>query len=288
MNIADAINSATEKLHAAGTPEPARDTKVLLAETLGREKTFLIAYPEFELPAEDAERFALVIERRAGREPLQHILGRQEFYGRDFRVSRDVLIPRPETEALVELAVEYLAAVPEPRFLDIGTGSGCIAISIAAEVPAANGVATDISPKALDIARENADKHGVADRIQFIEASLFGPAGDEEFELIAANPPYISEVEHRGLEPEVRDFEPRAALTDEGDGLAIIRAIIKGSPRYLKPGGKLLIEIGSGQSGAVAAMIDHSIWQASNIHKDLQGIPRVLEADKRADESQEL
>ena len=139
MNVANAITFATEALRTAGTPEPARDAKVLLAHSLGKQKTFLIAYPEFELTDEQQTRFSTVIERRAGREPLQHILGRQEFYGRDFRVSPDVLIPRPETEAIVELAVRFLADRPEPRFLDIGTGSGCIAVSVAAELPAARG-----------------------------------------------------------------------------------------------------------------------------------------------------
>ncbi len=278
MNVAEAISFATEALRTAGTPEPARDAKVLLAHSLGKQKTFLIAYPEFELTDEQQKRFRGAIERRAGREPLQHILGRQEFYGRDFRVSPDVLIPRPETEAIVELAVSFLPDRLEPRFLDIGTGSGCIAVSIAAELPTARGVATDISPAALAVARENADKHGVADRLSFIESDLFGPAVEGEFDLIASNPPYIPLEEFRGLEPEVREFEPRSALTDEGDGLAIIRKIITTAPHHLKPGGRLLIEIGFGQSESVAAMIDRTIWPEAAFHNDLQGIPRILDA----------
>ncbi len=278
MNVAEAISFATEALRTAGTPEPARDAKVLLAHSLGKQKTFLIAYPEFELSDEQQTRFRAVIERRADREPLQHILGRQEFYGRDFRVSPDVLIPRPETEAIVELAVGFLADRPEPRFLDIGTGSGCIAVSIAAELPAARGVATDISPAALAVARENAYKHGVADRLSFIESDLFGPAVEGEFDLIASNPPYIPLEEFRGLEPEVREFEPRVALTDEGDGLAIIRKIITTAPHHLKPGGKLLVEIGFGQSESVSAMIDRTIWPEAAFHNDLQDIPRILDA----------
>lgn len=278
MNVAEAISFATEALRSAGTPEPARDAKVLLAHSLGKQKTFLIAYPEFELTDEQQARFRSVIERRAGREPLQHILGRQEFYGRDFRVSPDVLIPRPETEALVELAVKYLATVSEPRFLDIGTGSGCIAVSIAAELPAARGVATDISPAALAVARENAETHGVADRVSFIEGDLFGPAVEGEFDLIASNPPYIPLEEFRVLEPEVREFEPRSALTDEGDGLEIIRKIISTAPHHLKPGGRLLIEIGFAQSESVAAMIDRTIWPEGAFHNDLQDIPRILDA----------
>ncbi|HCA60026.1 MAG TPA: peptide chain release factor N(5)-glutamine methyltransferase, partial [Blastocatellia bacterium] len=177
MNVAEAISFATESLRTAGTPEPARDAKVLLAHSLGKQKTFLIAYPEFELTDDQQDRFSTVIERRADREPLQHILGRQEFYGRDFRVSPDVLIPRPETEAIVELAVSFLADRPDPSFLDIGTGSGCIAVSVAAELPSARGVATDISPSALAVACENAQTHGVAYRVSFTEGDLFGPAG---------------------------------------------------------------------------------------------------------------
>ena len=278
MNVAEAISFATESLRTAGTPEPARDAKVLLAHSLGKQKTFLIAYPEFELTDEQQDRFSTVIERRADREPLQHILGRQEFYGRDFRVSPDVLIPRPETEAIVELAVSFLADRPEPRFLDIGTGSGCIAVSVAAELPTARGVATDISPSALAVACENAQTHGVAYRVSFTEGDLFGPAGDAEFDLIVSNPPYVPLEDFRGLEPEVREFEPRSALTDEGDGLAIIRKIISEAPRHLKPGGRLLIEIGFGQSESVAAMIDASVWLKPAFHDDLQGIPRILEA----------
>lgn len=278
MNVADAITFATEALRTTGTPEPARDAEVLLAHSLGKQKTFLIAYPEFELTDEQQDRFSTVIARRAGREPLQHILGRQEFYGRDFRVSPDVLIPRPETEAIVELAVRFLADRPGHRFLDIGTGSGCIAVSVAAELPTARGLATDISPAALAVARENAETHGVADRITFPEADLFGPAGDAEFDLIASNPPYIPLEEFRVLEPEVREFEPRSALTDEGDGLAIIREIVSRAPQHLKPGGKLLVEIGFGQSESVAAMIDTSMWPEHAFHNDLQGIPRILEA----------
>lgn len=278
MNVADAISFATEALRTAGTPEPARDAKVLLAHSLGKQKTFLIAYPEFELTDEQQARFRGAIERRSGREPLQHILGRQEFYGRDFRVSPDVLIPRPETEAIVELAVRFLADRPEPRFLDIGTGSGCIAVSVAAELPTARGVATDISPAALAVARENGQTHGVADRVSFTEADLFGPAGGAEFDLIASNPPYIPLEEFRVLEPEVREFEPRSALTDEGDGLAIIREIVSRAPKHLKPGGKLLVEIGFGQSESVASMIDAAVWPEHAFHNDLQGVPRILEA----------
>ena len=285
MNVAEAISFATEALRTAGTPEPARDAKVLLAHSLGKQKTFLIAYPEFELTDEQQARFRVVVELRAGREPLQHILGRHEFYGRDFRVSPDVLIPRPETEAIVELAVRFLADRPEPRFIDIGTGSGCISISIAAELPSALGVATDISQKALAIARENAEAHGVADRLTFTEGDLFGTPGRAEFDLVASNPPYIPLDEFRGLEPEVREFEPRTALTDEGDGLAVIRRIIAEAPQHLKPGGKLLIEIGFGQAESVAAMIDAAVWAERTFHNDLQGIPRILEATLISPES---
>lgn len=285
MNVAEAISFATEALRTAGTPEPARDAKVLLAHSLGKQKTFLIAYPEFELTDEQQARFRVVVERRAGREPLQHILGRQEFYGRDFRVSPDVLIPRPETEAIVELAVRFLADRPDPRFIDIGTGSGCIAVSVAAELPSALGVANDISEKALAVARENAEAHGVADRLTFTEGNLFGTPGRAEFDLVASNPPYIPLDEFRGLEPEVREFEPRTALTDEGDGLAVIRRIIAEAPHHLKPGGKLLVEIGFGQAESVAALIDASVWAERAFHNDLQGIPRILEATLISPES---
>ena len=285
MNVAEAISFATESLRKTGTPEPTRDAKVLLAHSLGKQKTFLIAYPEFELTDEQQARFRGVVERKTGREPLQHILGRQEFYGRDFRVSPDVLIPRPETEAIVELAVRFLADRPEPRFLDIGTGSGCIAVSIAAELPSARGVAADISPEALAVARENAETHGVAERISFTEGDLFGPAGRAEFDLVASNPPYIPLDEFLGLEPEVRDFEPRSALTDEGDGLAFIRRIIAEASHHLRPGGKLLVEIGFGQAESVAEMIDASVWAEPAFHNDLQGIPRILEATLISPES---
>lgn len=276
--IAENLSEAAEMLEASGVEEARRQAVLLMSFAIGRDRTFLIAHPEYRLTGEEESRFSAAVERRAAREPLQYITGRQEFYGLEFEVSPGVLIPRPETEMIVEAAVEFLSPKREPRFCEVGIGSGCIAVSILRNVPAASAVGLDISPTALEIAERNAEKHGVAGRIDFRRSDVFEAAGEERFDLIASNPPYVPRADLGGLQEEVRDFEPAGALTDGGDGLSIIRRIVAGSPERLVANGMLLMEIGFSQSAAVREMFDTELWEELDILPDLQGIPRMVKA----------
>ena len=279
--IAELLNKGERLLADAGIPDPRREAATLVATALGRDRTFLYAYPE-HLPVEsEAARIENFICRRAGREPLQYIRGTQEFYGLEFKVTPDVLIPRPETELMVELGIHSINGLNGPRFLDIGTGSGCIPVSILKNVPTAHGFAVDISPAAVAVARRNAERNGVADRLKLTESNLYANVPAERFHLIVSNPPYVPERDLSGLQPEVRDHEPHVALTDGRDGLFIIAGIIHGAPEFLHSGGHLLIEIGFGQADKVRAMASAEVWENVTLEPDLQGIPRVLAAKLR-------
>jgi release factor glutamine methyltransferase len=200
-------------------------------------------------------------------------VGARAFWGREFRVTRDVLDPRPETETLVALAL----AEPFARVLDLGTGSGCILVTLLAERPGAQGVGTDISPQALLIAGENAARHGVEGRVVLTPSDWFADIGGR-YDLIVSNPPYIAEGEMAGLAPEVRDFEPRGALTDEGDGLGAYRVLAAGAPGHLAPGGRLLVEIGPTQGAAVSRLFAEAGLERVAVHPDLDGRDRVVAA----------
>jgi release factor glutamine methyltransferase len=277
-NIAENIRIAAQILLEHGIAEPRREANSLLAFALRKDKAFLIAHPEYELSGEEETRFREFLQRRAAREPFQHITGRQEFYGLDFVVNRDVLIPRPETELIVENACEILRDKENPFFCEIGVGSGCISVSILHEIKTASAVGLDVSEKASEIARLNAENNGVLNRLTLKISDVFGALGNEIFDLIVSNPPYISRADVQTLQPEVRDFEPLAALTDGGDGFSIIEKIIEDSPRFLKSGGFLLLEIGFDQSGKVRKMFRAETWQSVEILPDLQGIPRTVKA----------
>lgn len=279
--ISEMIDAGAVMLSESGVPDARRDASTLLALALGRDRTFLYAYPEHQVEASQVARAEEYLRRRAGREPLQYIRGTQEFYGLEFEVTRDVLIPRPETELLVERAIEILREIKSPRFLDVGTGSGCIPVSILNNVPAAMGLAVDISPAAIEVAQRNAEKHGVDHRLRFIESDVFTNIPREGFDLIVSNPPYVPSEDLAALQPEVRDFEPRAALTDGGGGLAIVTKIVDRSPEYLRPGGTLLVEFGFGQSEQVRELLSRTEWESTTIESDLQGIPRMLTATAR-------
>jgi release factor glutamine methyltransferase len=281
LTIADALREAAETLRASGVEEARREAASLLAHVTGRDRTYLITHADEELTEGQRASYQSSIGRRASGEPLQYIRGTQEFYGLDFEVNADVLIPRPETELLVETALGLLRETPSPLVCDMGTGSGCIGVALLHERRDARAFALDISTRALAVAARNAARHGVAERTTFLESDCFdalAPAGHAaaRFDLIASNPPYISEDEMRGLQREVREHEPRAALTPGGDGLAVIRRLLAESPRHLKPGGHLLVEIGFGQSERVAALADPSVWTLAGIREDLQGIPRTV------------
>jgi release factor glutamine methyltransferase len=223
----------------------------------------------------DAGVFDGLVTRRAAREPLSHLLGYRDFYKHQFEVSSDVLDPRPDTETLVEVAL----GTTFDRVLDLGTGSGCILLSLLAERRAAMGVGTDLSDAALSVAARNAEKLGVENQVSFIVSDWFAEV-DSTFDLIVSNPPYIAVDEMGGLQPEVRDHEPRMALTDEGDGLACYRTIFVDAPAYLKMGGHLMVEIGPTQAGAVKVMMATGGFAKIRTIQDLDGRDRVVSGQK--------
>ncbi len=281
MNIAAALVAAREMLQTAGIADPHREASSLMAFALKKPPAFLIAHPEHELAASEQTLFDDSIRRRSNREPFQYIVGHQEFFGLDFEVSPDVLIPRPETEILVEDAIEILRGLDNPSFCEIGLGSGCISISMLHEVENATGVGIDISTKALAVAHRNAEKHHVANRLEFRDGDILGGLTGK-FGLIVSNPPYILAGDFPELQAEVRNFEPHNALVGGVDGLDVIRRIVCESPEHLTPRGVLLIEIGFGQADVVSELFDHSYWELPVFLPDLQCLPRVLRVQSRS------
>jgi release factor glutamine methyltransferase len=277
-SISEILKKATEVLQSSGIAEPRREAGSLLAFALQKDRTFLITRNDYELSNDEETKFQAVLKRRAAREPLQYITGRQEFYGLDFIVTPDVLIPRPETEMIVENAVGILKTRENSRFCEIGVGSGCISVSILHNTKAASAMGLDVSEKALKIAELNAENHRVADRLRLKVSDVFGALSVEKFALIVSNPPYIPREDIPNLQAEVRDFEPVNALTDGGDGLSIIEKIVCAAPQFLTPGGFLLLEIGFRQAEAVNALFDAEIWRSVEILPDLQGIPRMVKS----------
>jgi len=274
--VGSALSAGAQELQAAEVNEPRREAGSLLAHLLGRDRSFVIAHSNLALATEAHGAFQSLIKRRARGEPLQYITGHQEFFKLDFEVTPDVLIPRPETELIVETAVEILQNEPAPYFADIGTGSGCIAISLLHELPAARAVALDMSPRALAVAQRNARRHHVEDRVELVESDLFSALDpDGHFGLIVSNPPYLTDEELRVVQREV-SFEPRTALTAGPDGLVVIRRLLRETRPLLRAGGHLVFEIGFGQDSAVKRLIDQSVWKLLEIRADLQGIPRTL------------
>ena len=279
MTIDEAMALGYEALADAGVAEPKREANSLLQFAIARDRTFLIAHPEYKLTDSEAETFRRAIARRAAREPFQHIVGRQEFYGLDFLVTPDVLIPRPETELIVERAIELLGDRPSQRFLEIGIGSGCISVAILKNCPKAFAVAVDISEPVTEIALQNAEMHDVANRLIIILSDVFENVPEQKFDLIVSNPPYVALADYADLQPEVRDHDPRAAVTDGSTGLTVIERIVVGAPTFLRSGGHLLMEIGRGQDGLVETMFDPASWKSVSFLRDLQDIPRTVDAE---------
>lgn len=267
-------------MQASGIIEPRREANSLLAFALQKDKTFLIAHPEYELSIEEETAFQNYLQRRASREPFQYIVGRQEFYGLEFAVTKDVLIPRPETEIAVEAAIEFLQTIENPTFCEIGIGSGCISVSILHETESARAIGLDISPDALRIAERNAIAHKVLNRLELQISDVFTILKDEKFDLIVSNPPYIPLADIKDLQAEVRDFEPLVALTDRWDGFSIVEKIAAEAPKFLNNNGLLIMEIGYGQAGRARAMFSPKIWRDIDILFDLQAIPRTIKAVK--------
>jgi release factor glutamine methyltransferase len=268
------LNEAAKILQSSEIAEARREAKLLMAFALGKDQTFLIAHDDYVLSEIEEKRFDEFIRRRSNREPLQHITNNQEFFGLDFYVDKNVLIPRPETEMIVENALEILQ--PNARFCEVGVGSGCISVAILHELKNVSAIGLDISENALIIAKRNAETHQVHNRLTLKKSDIFGSLRDEKFDLICSNPPYISAEEITRLQAEVQHFEPLNALTDGDNGFIIIEQIIKNSPQFLKPDGFLLIEIGFGQAEKISEFVSNDIWKQFEILPDLQGISRMI------------
>jgi release factor glutamine methyltransferase len=270
---AEAMVAATARLRAAGVPDPARDARVLLAHAaqVDAARVTLIA-PE-DIAPDIAERYDNLVSLRAVRVPVSHLIGKRGFYGRSFKVSADVLDPRPETETVIEAAL----AEDFARVLDLGTGSGCLLVTLLAERPDAHGVAVDLSEVACLQASANAVMHDVAERAQILNGSWFDPV-EGRFDLIVVNPPYLAVFEMDEVAPELRDHEPRMALTDEGDGLSAYREIAALAGSYLTSQGRVICEFGSTQGADVRAIFEAEGWGDVRLLPDLDGRPRVVVA----------
>ena len=253
------------------------DAELLVREALGGwDRARFLAHQDEPAAGGAEHAVEALLARRERREPISLILGRREFWGVEFRVTPDVLTPRPETELVVEEALACLATDPAPAPLslaDVGTGSGCLAVALALELPTAHVVATDVSAAAREVARGNATRHGVAGRIRFERASLLGGAGN--LSLVVSNPPYVAAGDLAALPPEVREFEPASALDGGPDGLEIVRDLLASAGSALLPGGWLVFEFGDGQEEGVRAAIAASRLEMVRIRSDLQGIPRT-------------
>lgn len=276
---AEALTAATDALRAAGVADPRLDAEVLLAEATGWDRAHLVAEPEAELPAAAARRFGEMVRRRLRREPVAYIVGRRGFRHIELVVDPRVLIPRPETELLVELALELRPR----RLLDVGTGSGAIALAVASELRECRVTATDTSTAALEVTRANAEQLGLSDRVELVEGTL--PEGNDEFDLVLANLPYVSEAEWDGLEPEVTEWEPREALLAGPDGLNAIRTLLAERVRSLSSHAEqtansssevLALEVGEGQAEAVGDLLAQAGFGGIEARRDLAGIERVV------------
>ncbi|WP_413874741.1 peptide chain release factor N(5)-glutamine methyltransferase [Albidovulum sp.] len=278
MTGAETLAAATRRLSAAGIDGAARDARRLFAHALGiGPDRVTLVLPEDVAP-EAALAFEAAVARRLAREPVSQITGMRDFFGHTFRVTRDTLDPRPETELLVAAALER----PFVKMLDLGTGTGCILLSCLGGMPFATGTGSDVSAAALGVARENAARLGLGSRARFLRADWFGGIAGR-FDLIVSNPPYLAEAEIAGLAPEVRDWEPRGALSPGGDGLGAYRAIAAGAGARLMAGGRLIVEIGPTQAGAVAELLVAQGFREPEVRRDLDGRDRVVIAIKPGD-----
>ncbi len=300
----DALTSAVDRLAAAEVPSPRLNAELLLMFTIGCDRSYLYAHPERELSDDEQRRYEQALSQRARGIPAQYITGHQEFWGMDFIVSPAVLIPRPETEHVIETVLELQKSdlglrtaalktnpvgsevqgprsdVRSLRIVDIGTGSGCIALAVAKELPSAEIHATDTSPEALEVARANTARYQMEARIQFHQTDLLTGLEPSTFDFVVSNPPYVGECEADLVQLEVRKFEPRRAVFAGPTGLEVIERLIPAARDVLKPGGWLVMEISGTIADGVKLLLES--WDCIEIKNDLQGIPRVALAKKRA------
>ena len=320
VDVRTALKRGIAELRDANVPSYTLAAELLLLHVLGRDRAWLYAHPEEAIPGLDAHRFLSLILRRAEGEPTQYITGKQEFWGLDFEVNPDVLIPRPETEHVIEVALDRLAlreiragrkqtlTGQSLQIIDVGTGSGCIAIALAKELPGARMVATDISAAALAVARRNAARYAFADSIRFVECNLLcdasnsnaatsvvgaqhavplqgmvsstGAVDSRPFDLIVSNPPYVGRNEKNSLMREVRDHEPEVALYGGQEGYELYAELIAQAGQHLKSGGIFVLELGHNSLPAVQPLLDLPLWTNVGVTKDLAGIDRVIAAER--------
>ena len=277
-----ALAHAAAALSQAGIDTPRLDAQLLLVWTLKCRREDLVREPERLLTGREQLIYEKAVSLRTQRRPLPYITGEAWFYGRPFKINRAVLIPRPETEMLVEAAREFCRGESAPVLADIGTGSGCLAVTVALEIPEAQVWATDLSGDALKLARKNVVRYALEERVTQLRGDLLAPLPPElRCAVIVSNPPYIPEAEISDLQPEVRDYEPRLALSGDGeatglDGTALHRRLLLEAPPYLKPGGWLLLEVGMGQAQTVAEAAQEAGYAEVAIREDLAGIGRVV------------
>ncbi len=282
MQLREALASAIARLTAASVGSPRMNAEVLLMFALGCDRAYLYAHPERQLSTEEQSRYEAAVAERAPGMPAQYITGHQEFWGLDFIVSPAVLIPRPETEHLVEAVLERARPLERPRIVDVGTGSGCVALALASELPSAEIHATDISPEALEVARANAARLQLDSRVGFHEGDLLDALPEAcSFDFVVSNPPYIGQSEADSLQLEVRKFEPKRALLAGPEGMDVIRRLIPQARQALCSGGWLAMEIGQGQEAKVRSLLE--AWNPVIFSDDLRGIPRVALAQKTSD-----
>ena len=303
MQLKQALASALERLDAADVGSPRMNAEVLLMFVLGADRAYLYAHPERELTAQEAARYEEVLAQRSTGIPSQYITGHQEFWGLDFVVSPAVLIPRPETEHLVEAVLELARGIQRPKLVDVGTGSGCVALALAHELPDAEVYAVDLSAEALEIARANAARLQLDKRVQFLQCNVLDPVFDNnvtvipsedfsssrgtcfselrDFDFVVSNPPYVAFSETDKVQRSVREFEPRMAVFAGLHGTDVICPLIEQAQRTLKPGGWLALEIGYSMRDAVVSLLSPTMWDDIRVVPDLQGIPRVVAVRKR-------
>ncbi len=278
MTLGDRVARAREAIAAAGIrPEDASlDAEVLARKLLACDRAGFVVRLRDEEPGDFADAYRALVARRCRREPIAYILGEREFWGLPFEVTPDVLIPRPETELIVEEALElFPAGQPPGVIVDAGTGSGCLAVALALEFEHARVIATDISGPALAVARRNAARNGAGHRIDFREGNLLEPVM-ETADLIVSNPPYVASGDEAGLVPEVRDHEPHVALFAGTDGLSVFGKLFPAAAARLRPGGRLIVEVGYDQDDRVALIASRHGWSLSHVRQDLQAITRTL------------